>query len=82
MRLRVRYFASIREFTGLPEEEIEISEGSTAENLKRKVQVMHASLEGQETNILVAVNGSFVEPKRALRPGDEVALFPPVSGGL
>ena len=81
MRLRVLYFASIREFTKLREEEVEVTEGATAENLKRKVQEMHASLEGQESNLLVAVNGSFVEPKRILKPGDEIALFPPVSGG-
>jgi molybdopterin converting factor subunit 1 len=81
MKLRVRYFASIREFTRLREEEVEVPEGATAENLKRMVQEMHASLEGQEANLLVAVNGSFVEPERVLKPGDEVALFPPVSGG-
>ncbi len=81
MRLRVRYFASIREFTGLREEQVEVPEGATAEALKRKVQGIHAPLEGQGDNILVAVNGSFVEPKRVLKPGDEVALFPPVSGG-
>jgi molybdopterin converting factor subunit 1 len=81
MRLRVRYFASIREFTGLKEEQLDIPEGSTAEALKVKVQGLHASLKPQEGNILVAVNGSFVEPKRVLKPGDEVALFPPVSGG-
>ncbi len=81
MRLRVRYFASIREFTGLREEEVELSDGATAETLKCCVLNRHASLKGQESNILVAVNGSFVDPKRGLKPGDEIALFPPVSGG-
>ena len=81
MMLRVRYFASIREFTELKEEQLDVPEGSTAEALKRKVQRLHASLKSEEGNILVAVNGSFVEPKRVLKPGDEVALFPPVSGG-
>ncbi len=81
MRLRVRYFASVREFTGLPEEQVEVPDGATAEKLKRTVVAKHSSLRGQEGNILVAVNGSFAEPKKALKPGDEVALFPPVSGG-
>lgn len=81
MKLRVRYFASIREFTGLREEEVDVPDDATAEELKRKVIGMHSSLKGQEGNVLVAINGSFVEPKRVLTPGDEVALFPPVSGG-
>ncbi|MCX6647964.1 MAG: MoaD/ThiS family protein, partial [Candidatus Bathyarchaeota archaeon] len=63
------------------EEQLDVPKGSTAEALKRRVQGLHDSLKAQEGNILVAVNGSFVEPKRVLKPGDEVALFPPVSGG-
>lgn len=81
MKLRVRYFASIREFTGLKEEQLDVPEGSTAEALKRQVQGLHDALKAQEENILVAVNGSFVESKQVLKQGDEVALFPPVSGG-
>ncbi len=81
MRLKVRYFASIREFTRLREEEIELSDGATADTLKHSVLNRHTSLKGLESNILVAINGSFVDPNRVLKPGDEVALFPPVSGG-
>ena len=81
MRLRVRYFASIREFTGLREEQVEVPAESTAEALKLRVQELHKNLMEQESYILVAVNGFFVEPKRILKEGDEVALFPPVSGG-
>jgi sulfur-carrier protein len=81
LRLRVRYFASIREFTGLREEELEVPEGSSAGFLERKVLELHSSLRTQEENIFLAVNGSFVESKQILRQGDEVALFPPVSGG-
>jgi molybdopterin converting factor subunit 1 len=81
MRLRVRYFASIREWTRLREEEVELPEGSTAEELKREVERRHDKLDNPEGTILVAVNGGFVEPTRVLRQGDEVALFPPVSGG-
>jgi sulfur-carrier protein len=81
VRLRVRYFASIREFTGLREEQVEVPEESTVEALKRRVQELHKNLMEKESYILVAVNGFFVEPKRILKEGDEVALFPPVSGG-
>ncbi len=81
MRLRVRYFASIREWTHLREEEVDLPEGSTAEALKREVERLHDKLDNPEGTILVAVNGGFVEPTRVLRQGDEVALFPPVSGG-
>jgi molybdopterin converting factor subunit 1 len=63
------------------EEEFDVPEGSTAGSLKQQVQCLHERLEAQEKNILIAVNGFFVEPSHLLRQGDEVALFPPVSGG-
>jgi len=80
MRIRVKYFASIREWTGLKEEEIEVPEKCTADDLRKKVLSLHNKLE-LEGNILVAVNGSFVDLNKVLNPQDEVALFPPVSGG-
>jgi molybdopterin converting factor subunit 1 len=81
MKIKVKYFASIREWTGVKEEEVDLPEGSTAEELKRSVQRLHSNIDNQEGTILVAVNGGFVEPSRLLSSGDEVALFPPVSGG-
>jgi molybdopterin converting factor subunit 1 len=81
MRIRVRYFASIKEWTGLKEEILDLPEGSTAEDLKEEVQRIHNKLDLQEGTILVAVNGGFVEPNRQLKQDDEAALFPPVSGG-
>ncbi len=81
MKIHVKYFASIREWTGVKEEEIEIPENATANQLREAVQKKHSALDMQEGLILAAVNGSFVEPSRVLKPGDEVALFPPVSGG-
>ena len=81
MRLRVRYFASIRELTGVKEEQLEVPEGTTAAAIKNRIQSLHEGLRPQEGNILVAVNGFFVEPSHILRQGDEIAFFPPVSGG-
>jgi molybdopterin synthase sulfur carrier subunit len=81
LRIRVRYFASIREWTGLKEEELDLPDGVTAETLKDTVQAHHKKLDLQEGGILIAINGGFVEPTRVIKNGDEVALFPPVSGG-
>jgi len=76
----VIYFASIRELTGLAEEEVELPEGSTVMALMETVKGLHEPLRGAG-RVLVAVNGEFAEPGIALGEGDVVALFPPVSGG-
>ena len=74
------YFASYREVTGLAEEEVELSEGSTVGVLMEIVKRLHGSLQGVG-RMFVAVNGGFAEPGVVLREEDVVAFFPPVSGG-
>jgi len=81
VRVKVRYFASIREWTGLKEEEVDLPDSATAGELRDEVQRIHGSLRLEEGSVLVAINGYFAEPGAKLGPGDEVALFPPVSGG-
>jgi molybdopterin synthase sulfur carrier subunit len=80
VRIKVRYFASIRDWTGLKEETLEVPEGCTADQLRRIVVSKHKKLEIEDT-LLVAVEGAFVDRNRVLNPLEEVALFPPVSGG-
>ena len=81
MKVMVRYFASMRDATGVKEEEIELPDEGTIETLLKEVKKRHSMLEVQNRAIIVSVNGEFVEASRQLKPPDEVAMFPPVSGG-
>jgi molybdopterin converting factor subunit 1 len=81
LKITVRYFASLREAAGVKEEEIELPEGCTIELLLRQTKAMHNMLKGRDRAIIVSVNGEFVQANRRLEPQDEVAMFPPVSGG-
>jgi molybdopterin synthase sulfur carrier subunit len=80
MMIRLRYFASIREFVGSAEDEVQLPSRSSVESLMEAVKNLHGSLKDVET-ILVAVNGEYADPMNTLEDGDVVALFPPVSGG-
>jgi molybdopterin synthase sulfur carrier subunit len=80
MKVRLRYFASIRELIGVVGEEVTLQEGSTVHALIKKLKMDHTRLRDMDL-ILVAVDGEYVEPDTLLREGDVVALFPPVSGG-
>ena len=81
MKVMVRYFASVREATGVKEEEIELPDGGTIETLIGETKALHSMLKVQNRVIIVSVNGEFVEANRRLNAADEVAMFPPVSGG-
>lgn len=74
------YFASYREITGLAEEEVQLSEGSTVEALTKTLKSLHEPLR-EVRRMLIAVNGEFAEPGTEIKGEDVVALFPPVSGG-
>lgn len=74
------YFASFREITGLPEEGVQLPDGSTVEALMEAVKNLHEPLRDVR-RMLFAVNGEFAEPGIRLGKDDVVAIFPPVSGG-
>ena len=80
MRVRVRYFASFRDMTGKTEETLEVPEGVMVEGLREHVKGLYAKMVRKE-QVLVAVNGVFVPLETVVREGDDVAFFPPVSGG-
>ena len=65
---------------GRREETLELPEGTTVEELRRRVLAAQRRLENLD-QVLVAVNGSFADLRMVIVEGDEVALFPPVSGG-
>ena len=80
MRVRVKYFASFRDMTGKTEESLEVPEGITVEGLREHVKGLYAKMARRE-QVLVAVNGVFMPLETVVREGDDVAFFPPVSGG-
>lgn len=80
MKVNVMYFASYGDIAGLKEEEVIMPVSSRVKNLIETVKGLHDPLQNVE-RILVAVNGKFADPELTLEEGDQVALFPPVSGG-
>jgi molybdopterin converting factor subunit 1 len=81
LRIKVRYFASIRECAGVSTEQIELREGATVENVIIEAKRLHPKLDAKDGTVFVSVNGDFVDLTRRLESSDDVALFPPVSGG-
>jgi len=80
MKIKIRYFGQFRDITGKQEETLELEDNITVEALREEVKRLYARLAAKE-EILVAVNGSFEPLEHVIVEGDEVAFFPPVSGG-
>jgi molybdopterin synthase sulfur carrier subunit len=80
MKVKIRYFGQFRDFTGKQEEVIETKEGITVKTIKEQIRDMYPKI-GAKNEVLVAVNGSFGSLDQVILETDEVAFFPPVSGG-
>ena len=78
----VKFFATYREITGLRETRIEVPRSATVAALLDRLLAAYPGLAAHRPTMLVAVNQEFAEPEVLLGPGDEVALLPPVSGGV
>ena len=81
MTLRILYFATIRDLAGVREETVSLPEGSRVNDLKSHLGKEHPELIKAFASAIFAVNREFAFDDHPLEEGDEVAIFPPVSGG-
>ena len=79
------YFASLRERLGCSREQVALPPGtptvaSLVEHLRARDERWNEAL-APGTTWRVAVNQRMADPGTPVKPGDEVAFFPPVTGG-
>lgn len=77
----VRLFARLAELAGMRAADVEIGEGLRAKEVFALLARDHPQIAGLQANVMYAVNREYVDADHVLRPGDELAIIPPVSGG-
>lgn len=80
VRMRVLFFAQLRQVTGVDEVQM-ASDQLDAAGLWNKLIERWPDLQKHREPTRLARNGVYVGPEDIFRKGDEVALIPPVSGG-
>jgi len=83
--VKVLFFASLREQLGASAEEVELPAGvatvaSLRSHLARRGGAWEVAL-AEKKNVRAALNQDMAKPGAAIRAGDEIAFFPPVTGG-
>ena len=85
MALTILYFARLRETIGMGQEAIawesNLADVAALLNLLRARGSQWQSALSSQQGVRVAVNQDLAQAHTALKDGDEVALFPPVTGG-
>ena len=79
--VKVLFFGAARDAVGEGEVEVVLQGAQTAASAFAEVLARFPGLQRFGRSLLFAVNQEYAEPKREVCDGDELALFPPVSGG-
>ena len=77
MKIYVKYFASVRDMMGKGSENLESETSLSVNELWKSLTVDKKT----PVRILIAVNHEYVNKNFKLKDGDEIAFFPPVTGG-
>lgn len=78
--VKVRFFGAAADLAGTRETELPTGE-TTLEELWSLLAERHPDLSPMRRNLAFAVNEEYARGDDLVRPGDEVAVLPPVSGG-
>ena len=85
MKVTIRYFASVKESLGREGEELELPAGvSTVGGVRAHLRSRGgawAETLAESRRITAAVNQDMVKAAAPVKAGDEIAFFPPVTGG-
>jgi sulfur-carrier protein len=84
MTVKILYFAALRETLGTDREDFDLPPGvETVAQLRTHLVERGGAWEalGERKSLRAAVNQTIASPGQAVKDGDEVAFFPPVTGG-
>jgi len=81
MQIRVLFFGVLKDLSGKASDSLSLPENATLGDVLSHYERIIPRLKETASSLAMSVNQEYAGPSTRLRPGDEVALLPPVSGG-
>ena len=80
-RVKILFFATLRDRAGARSMELEIPDDLTVQGLKETLGRQYPNLTESMKSVLITINREYAFDEAVIPQGVEVAMFPPVSGG-
>jgi molybdopterin synthase catalytic subunit len=81
MQVRLLFFASLKDVVGTRELRLEVPQGATVADVLTQLEGNYPRVKEYRPIALTAINEDYVDQHASVHDGDELAIFPPVSGG-
>ena len=81
MKIRIRYFAALRDIVGENEEQLPVHPRALAADVRAELLHRYPQLQPILARCVCAVNHRYMAPETELHDGDEVVFIPPTGGG-
>jgi len=81
VQVKLLFFASLKDIVGSRQLDFEVPSGATVNDLLERLEARYPGLRPYRSIVLTSLNEDYVDRSTVVSDGDEVAMFPPVSGG-
>ncbi|NWF68900.1 MAG: molybdopterin converting factor subunit 1 [Chloroflexi bacterium] len=81
MNVTILFFATLKDLAGQSRLVLTLPDSATVADVKRALIAQHPQLSPNLDSAIAAINREYAFPVDAVKEGDEIAFFPPVSGG-
>ncbi|PYK08427.1 MAG: hypothetical protein DME61_10005 [Verrucomicrobia bacterium] len=81
MKIHVQFYAQLRDLVGMLELDVDLVEGATVRDLLDQIYAKQPALRSHDKSILIGAGVEFIDRNHKLKPGEEIAIMPPVQGG-
>jgi len=82
MQVRVLFFGVLKDLAGQAADSLSLPESATLGDVLAHYETRIPRLRSLSSALAMSINQEYARPESRLHPGDEIALLPPVSGGL
>ena len=80
-RIKLLFFATLRDRAGMRSMELDIPSDLTIQGLKDKITNEYPNLKDSMSSVLITINREYAFDDAIIPANAELAMFPPVSGG-